>query len=156
MLWKREYKKDTSPQENQEETYKLLDRLFERWRRLIRQFCGEIERRFNKIGLLYQKVILVGFFLSGTTLCIFLAVGDGYVKKGSLQVTPITQPAHVLPRHDTLDIFWSKKKYSPSDNIQHYRAFLDSLSSTANGKVTLDSLRRSRPGLLDSLALIGL
>ncbi|RAJ80122.1 hypothetical protein CLV59_105229 [Chitinophaga dinghuensis] len=154
MFWSGKNKQRNVIQDHQGVSYEWLDRLTEALKVFVRGFCNKMEKRFNKIDRVFQKVILIVFFLSGTTLCVFFAVGGG-VKNISLQkVTPITRPAHTLPYYDTTESLLIRKKEGSFQNIHQYKILLDSLSATVKGKQVLDSLRSSRPGLLDSLALI--
>lgn len=46
------------------------------------------------------------------------------------------------------------KQPSIPSGINSFRQFMDSLEQTTHGKMLADSLRASRPGLLDSLSLV--
>jgi hypothetical protein len=46
------------------------------------------------------------------------------------------------------------KQLSMPSGINSFRQFMDSLEQTPRGKMLADSLRASRPGLLDSLSLV--
>ena len=148
------YRKRNIKQDHGKGSYGWLDRVSGRWKEIMKRLCSKVALRFNKIDRVYQKVILVVFFLSGTTLCVFFAVGGGVRSTSFHKVTPITRPAHALPDYHPAESLPIKKKDGGFQNIQQYKIFLDSLSATVQGKQILDSLRFSRPGLLDSLALI--
>ncbi|MEC5143221.1 hypothetical protein [Chitinophaga sp. 212800010-3] len=155
MHWNGRHKRRSSVQDHRGESYAWLDRLSAEWKRVIRIACNKVEERFNKIHAVYQKMILVVFFLSGTTMCVLFAAGGGVERKSSLhKVTPITRTTHAIPSFDTAGPLQMIKRGGAFQGIQRYSAFLDSLSTTTKGRQVLDSVRAARPGLFDSLALV--
>ncbi|WP_235021468.1 hypothetical protein [Chitinophaga eiseniae] len=102
--------------------------------------------------LLYQKMILTCFFLSGLAVCIYIGFSGMGARRGALfKIDAIRHPAYVLPVRAGAGPVQRAESPASNAGIKELRKYLDSLSSTAEGKLLLDSLRKSRPSLYDSL-----
>jgi hypothetical protein len=153
LWWKMVLKKRSrnSPVDNNQ-SYLWLDRWAARWNSVVVAFCGRLERRINRVSLLYQKVILICFFLSGVAVCVYIGFGGMGARRGALfKIDVIRHPAYVLPGRTGAGPVEHSDKPAGNAGFKELRKYLDSLSSTVEGKLLLDSLRKSRPGLYDSI-----
>lgn len=109
----------------------------------------------TKAERLSTRQLMTGLIL----FCIVFGSGTGFVIWQSLnkptttvRVRFISMPRHTIPTEDNTGGFGLTGK--EINNILDFQHYLDSLLKTKEGKLTYDSIRHYRAGLMDSLSLI--
>lgn len=107
-------------------------------------------------GLSYKTklIILILFFLSGSSLCIYTVCKSVLAEKiHSFTVTSLKKPAYIVPSEDAFGnrAFISEKEYQKLKGINN---LMDSLRKNRNGKRLYDSIILKNSFLLDNIEMI--
>jgi hypothetical protein len=114
-----------------------------------------LERKTAHLSRKSWIVILTGFTVFTSGYCIYLTIaGFSQTTTNTITITPITKPINALEtRKERVDSTLSISKIELERSVR-FRRYIDSLGRSPTGKKLHDSIMKSRPGLLDSLAIV--
>ena len=130
--------------------HKLAGGIADFIRRAQLGWVGFMQRRFGRLDRRIRVVIFIGYMVA---MC--LVSGNSILESMSYKPetfdlpTPTTVP--IIQQQKTRDAIYDSRADPLAGRLARYRHHLDSLGKSDAGKQQLDSLRRFRPGLLDSL-----
>jgi len=114
-----------------------------------------LQTKSEKLSLNTKRLIVIAFSVISLSSCVYLVVksflGNQNIR---LSVTAIKVPEQVVQNED--------RQVSPStgvsknefEKVKKFRCYIDSLTTSNSGRRIYDSIRKSRPGLIDSLSII--
>lgn len=112
------------------------------------RISGWLQRKTNKLSPVRLKVCAAGFVLLFAGLNGRIVYQALHVRHSALPPEQLYQSHSILPSvRPPID-------RSSLSGLQAFRSWLDSLQKDSAGQKIYDSIRRERPGLLDSLAQI--
>jgi hypothetical protein len=120
----------------------------------------KIADQLNEKAVAWQpaqvKLALVLFCLLSSIICLAIMTHAILASKPGNTIIVKQMPArwHIGHRENEITIpdhFISKQEY---DRLEQFRAYMDSLDNSADGRQTKERLLNQRPKLLDSLAMV--
>ena len=121
-----------------------IDKEQHKWADYLNGKTAKTSHTSKLIGL-----ILVCFLFGGSSISLIV---HGFNKSENVKIEKISVPLYVITK-DTANAFipvpiLTSKEYR---NIQRFKKSMDSLQTTAEGKLKYDSIYKARPGLMDSV-----
>lgn len=112
---------------------------------------------FGKLPVGKMKILLVCFCLAGGGLSTFF-VYDALFNNKKKSPSYTVEPIHVPKYYDRSGEEFRRQGYNVDENmitqILHFEQYMDSLRNSPSGRILYDSILSTRPGLMDSVALI--
>lgn len=121
---------------------------------LQQKIAGMLQRKFDGMPHKTRNVILIVFFLTGSSFCIYTILESVLAERvQSFTITPLKKPAYLLPLKEGLrdKALISDKEYQKLSGLKHY---MDSLKKDRNGKQVYDSIIFRNPALLENIRII--
>ena len=152
-LWKRKHKKEGNPewQEN------IAIRILNGYRSIQTRWVKLMELSVGKLSLKAQKTGCIVLMLGGAMYCtsiIFKSIKNKNTYE--IKVDAINRGKHLgKTGEDSLTRDNQALPYKDYQYLQHFMDYLDSLKNSGTGREIYDSIARYRPGLLDSISILG-
>lgn len=123
-------------------------------RRLQQKIAGMLQRRFDRMLHKTRIVILIVFFMCGSSFCVYTILESVLAERvQSFTITPLKKPTYLLLlKEDFGDkTLINEKEYQKMTGIKHY---MDSLKKDRRGKQVYDSIIFRNPALLENIRII--
>lgn len=118
------------------------------------KLASVIQAKSEKLSLVTKRLVVIAFgfisFSSSTYLVIKSLFGNDRV---NLSTAAIRAPEKATPNQNAVKPLNPVSK-NEVEKIKKFRVYIDSLASSNTGRSIYDSIRKSRPGLIDSLTII--
>jgi hypothetical protein len=146
MIWKG--KKKISPDADNSLQNRLTKNIANAILKVQTGWANWMQRQSEKLSKKAKMLFLVTTVLAMAAYCLALVTGSWKESYSEVNFkTELKIPLKNLPG--------TKATILPADasviRIMDFKHYLDSLATTASGKLKLDSILRNRPGLLDSI-----
>jgi hypothetical protein len=155
MLFLFKYKAEQKQEKQNAAQDKIAYSIVRKCTRLQSRWADYMQRKSDRLSSSLKKYWLISFCLL-TGGCSLYTIVDSFRTSDNpaFSVAPINVPEHATKtgeenKHPSIIV--TKDAF---ESVQRFRYYMDSLSRSASGKRTHDSIRASRPGLIDSVLVI--
>lgn len=137
----------------------VMHTVWQRWALAIdkrqRKCASYLNHKAEKYSKRCKQICLALFCLFAGGSSTYIAIRAIENPSGKLRIEKISVPKYAMER-DSISAFQSmpvltEKQYH---NIQQFKKYMVSLELTKAGKIKHDSIMKTRPGLMDSIAFI--
>ena len=135
------------------------DRLAETWvnrcMKLQHKASSVLQAKSEKLSLSTKRLVVIAFCLISFSSCVYLVIKSFHCNNTvTLSIAAIRVPEQVAQNENALATLSNGVSKNEFKKIKKFRAYIDSLATSNFGKRIYDSIRKYRPGLLDSLAAL--
>lgn len=131
--------------------YPFLQRLGACIERCQRNCADRLNSRTAGWSRLRMKWLLFIFCFAFGSASLYTGIRAISYPSGKLHIDKVAVPSHVLQPEDAGTVPAAVLSDTERQRFQAFSCYLDSLAQDSEGKRIFDSIRRERPGLLDSL-----
>ena len=123
--------------------------------KLQRKASSFLQSKSEKLSLSSKRLVVIGFCLISLSSSVYLVVKSFYGNDSvNLSIAAIRVPEQVA-QNENIQIAPANGVFkNEMEKIKVFRAYIDSLATSNSGRRIYDSIRKYRPGLIDSLAVI--
>ncbi len=123
--------------------------------RIQQQWALTMQRLTERLSRTAKKIALTAFCFFSGSYSIYLMTGRFTTQQGkSLSITTLQLPGYPRKTPDYRIRNYAAVTAAEYLKIKRFIRYMDSLSESSRGKNVADSIRKSSPGLKDSIALI--
>lgn len=114
-----------------------------------------LQGKSEKLSLNTKRLVVIAFCLISFSSSVYLVAksfhGNNTV---NLSIAAIKVPKQVVQNEDALVTLSNGVSKNEIEKIKKFRVYIDSLATSNSGRRMYDSIRKYRPGLMDSLTII--